>query len=176
MADKQVNIKVATDVDDSRVDALEKKVAQLRREKLQWEIDVATQKLDETKAKIESLKQEKATLEVGVDDSRIDEINAEIAQLEGNSIDLQLSVDTSKLRAAEAEVEELDGKSINVDMNTGMQNVSQGLSLAKQGAADLAASINDVQQAGLQSEQNLQRFPVCESTLFPLLMKPPSQS
>lgn len=154
MPEKQVNIKVATDVDDSKVDALEKKVNQLRREKLQWEINVATQKLDETKAKIESLKQEKATLEVGVDDSRIDEINAEIAQLEGNAIDLQLSIDTSELRKAEAEIEEIDGKTIDIDANMSMQNISQGISQAKQGISELKQNMDEVAQAGMQSEQN----------------------
>lgn len=154
MPEKQVNIKVATDVDDSKVDALEKKVNQLRREKLQWEINVATQKLDETKAKIESLKQEKATLEVGVDDSRIDEINAEIAQLEGNAIDLQLSIDTSELRKAEAEIEEIDGKTIDIDANMSMQNISQGFSQAKQGISELKQNMDEVAQAGMQSEQN----------------------
>lgn len=154
MPEKQVNIKVATDVDDSKVDALEKKVNQLRREKLQWEINVATQKLDETKAKIESLKQEKATLEVGVDDSRINEINAEIAQLEGNAIDLQLSIDTSELRKAEAEIEEIDGKTIDIDANMSMQNISQGISQAKQGISELKQNMDEVAQAGMQSEQN----------------------
>lgn len=154
MPEKQVNIKVATDVDDSKVDALEKKVNQLRIEKLQWEINVATQKLDETKAKIESLKQEKATLEVGVDDSRIDEINAEIAQLEGNAIDLQLSIDTSELRKAEAEIEEIDGKTIDIDANMSMQNISQGISQAKQGISELKQNMDEVAQAGMQSEQN----------------------
>ena len=154
MPEKQVNIKVATDVDDSKVDALEKKVNQLRREKLQWEINVATQKLDETKAKIESLKQEKATLEVGVDDSRIDEINAEIAQLEGNAIDLQLSIDTSELRKAEAEIENIDGKTIDIDANMSMQNISQGISQAKQGISELKQNMDEVAQAGMQSEQN----------------------
>ena len=154
MPEKQVNIKVATDVDDSKVDALEKKVNQLRREKLQWEINVATQKLDKKKEKIESLKQEKATLEVGVDDSKIDEINAEIAQLEGNAIDLQLSIDTSELRKAEAEIEEIDGKTIDIDANMSMQNISQGISQAKQGFSELKQNMDEVAQAGMQSEQN----------------------
>ena len=155
MAEKQVKVKVATDVEDSEVDALEAKIKQLRQQKIQFEIDAATRKLDETQAKIEALKNEKATLTVGADDSRIDEIQAEIAQLENESIDLQLTIDTSKLKSAEAEVEELDGKEVTVDLNMATQNFSQGLSQAKQGVQELYANVQEVQKAGMQSEQNL---------------------
>ena len=152
--EKQVKVKIATEEELSGVEALELKIQKLNAQKIQLGIDIASQKLEETQSKIENLKQQKANLEVGVDDSKIKEIDSEIAQLEQESVNLQIEVETGKLKQAEAEVENLDGTVVNIDAQMSMQNITQGIQQAKQGILELKDSFNEVQQAGMQSEQN----------------------
>lgn len=152
--EKQVKVKIATEEELSGVEALELKIQKLNAQKIQLGIDIASQKLEETQSKIENLKQQKANLEVGVDDSKIKEIDSEIAQLEQESVNLQIEVETGKLKQAEAEVENLDGTVVNIDAQLSTQNIMQGIQQAKQGILELKDSFNEVQQAGMQSEQN----------------------
>ena len=152
--EKQVKVKIATEEELSGVEALELKIQKLNAQKIQLGIDIASQKLEETQSKIENLKQQKANLEVGVDDSKIKEIDSEIAQLEQESVNLQIEVETGKLKQAEAEVENLDRTVVNIDAQMSMQNITQGIQQAKQGILELKDSFNEVQQAGMQSEQN----------------------
>lgn len=152
MVEKEVKVKVATDVEDSEVEALEKKIEALKKEKLQFQVDTATRKLDETRSKIEELKKQKATLEVGADDSEIKKINAEISQLEGEAVDLQLTIDKAQLKEAEAEVEELDGK--NIELNLAMENFTQGLASAKQGVSELKSAVDEALAGAGKRETN----------------------
>ena len=116
-------------------------------------VDLSDEELDELKAELAQLEQEKLNLEMAADDSQIKRIDAEIAQLDQQSLDLQMSVETGELQKAKAEVEELDNTEINVQMS--VQNLSQGISQTKQGVSELASNMNEVQQAGLQAEQNM---------------------
>ena len=149
---KEVKVTVATEEELAGVEALELRINKLKKQKIQIGIDIASQKLEDTQAKIEQLKQEKANLEVGVDDSKIKQIDAEIAQLDQESLDLQLTIETGELQKAKAEVEELDNTEINLQMS--VQNLSQGISQAKQGISGLKQNMDEVAQAGMQSEQN----------------------
>ena len=152
MVEKEVKVKVATDVEASEVEALEKKIEALKKEKLQFQVDTATQKLDETRSKIEELKKQKATLEVGADDSEIKKIDAEISQLEGEAVDLQLTIDKAQLKEAEAEVEELDGR--NIELNLAMENFTQGLATAKQGVSELKSAVDEALAGAGKRETN----------------------
>ena len=154
MAEKQVQVKVATDVDLSKVQALEDEVNRLRQEKLRVEIEANMEKLNEIQSKIEGID---AVIETSVDldDEELEQLKSEMAQLESERIDLEIAVEKGKLDQARAEVEELDGKQINIDVQTSMQNLSQGISQTKQGVSQLASNMNDVSQAGMQMEQNM---------------------
>lgn len=157
MADKQVKVKVVTDKDLKGVDAIEDKIKQIKQQKIQLDIEANTSRFKEVESRISAIKEELKSLQgkADVDDSEVKKLESELSSLESEKIDIQLAIETSKLKAAEAEIEELDGKSIDIDANMSMQNISQGIAQAKQGVQELKESIDEVSQAGIQSEQNL---------------------
>ena len=162
MAQKEVKVKVATDVEMEKVQALEDKVKELKLQRIRMQVEADTaqlekvnQELAEAEDKLNGLLNVPAHLGITVDDEQIDEAAAEVQALKEQQIALEIAVETGSLEAAKAEVEDLNGTVINVDLQTSMQNVSQGFTQAKQGAIELKDAVVEVQQAGLQSEQNL---------------------
>ena len=159
-SDKQVEVKVLTDVEGlEKVTAIEDHIRKIKMEKLQLQIDANTSKLKETEKRIESLKIFLDTVNTGntninIDDSQIRKAEAELEALESEKIDLALAVEKDSLEHARAEVEELDGTTVDVEVQAAMQNFTQGVQQAKQGVDELYDSIMEVQQAGMQSEQN----------------------
>lgn len=158
-AQKEVQVKVATKEELSGVEAIELRMKALEKQRIQLHIDAKTDELNKTSARIEELKRTIAGLEavpahlgIDIDEQEINKLKGELAQLEQKSLDLQLAVETGELQKAKAEVEELDGK--NIELNLAMQNFSEGISQAKQGISDLASNMNEVAQAGMQTEQN----------------------
>ena len=158
-AQKEVQVKVATKEELSGVEAIELRMKALEKQRIQLHIDAKTDELNKTSARIEELKRTIAGLEavpahlgIDIDEQEINKLKGELAQLEQKSLDLQLDVETGELQKAKADVEELDGK--NIELNLAMQNFSEGISQAKQGISDLASNMNEVAQAGMQTEQN----------------------
>lgn len=158
-AQKEVQVKVATKEELSGVEAIELRMKALEKQRIQLHIDAKTDELNKTSARIEELKRTIAGLEavpahlgIDIDEQEINKLKGELAQLEQKSLDLQLAVETGELQKAKADVEELDGK--NIELNLAMQNFSEGISQAKQGISDLASNMNEVAQAGMQTEQN----------------------
>lgn len=97
-----------------------------------------------------------------VDSGEVDALEEKITSMNGKGIGTDVDVDKSELDATDEEIENMNGKTIgvNVDVDSAAlqdatQNISQGVSTAKQGLSGLAGNINEVQQAGMQSEQNL---------------------
>lgn len=159
MAEKQVKVKVATDVEDSEVDALEAKIKQLRQQKIQFQIDTNTSKLEQVRAKIQELENKKATLDVDANDAEIKKIEAEIEKLKFEEIDLDLKIRQDEISKVKSEIDSMDPSEIDVNVNnqTALQSldqISQGVDRLKQGASDLASNIGEVQQAAIQSQQN----------------------
>ncbi len=156
MPQKEVKIKVATDVELEKVKALEDNIKQIKREKLQLEINTNTSRLEEVKSKIGTVKDELKSLKgkADVDDSQVKKLELELESLESEKIDLELAIETGQLEKVRAEIEEIDDTTIDIDANMSMQNIAQGITQAKQGISELKESIDEVQQAGMQSEQN----------------------
>ena len=168
MVDKKVDVKVVADVNDSKVEALEKKLDALKKERLRTKIEADTQELESVQQKIEKVKSELKNLEgkADVDASEVDALKDELASLENKALDLEVKVKTGELEAAKQLEKDLNGSaefSVDVDTSSlsdiknmeGFQTLSEGISTARQGISGLVDGINEVQQAGMQSEQNL---------------------
>ena len=108
MADKEVKIRVAADVDDEQVKALEEL--------------------------LNSLADQVVGFEVSVDDDGLDEAGEKEEGLNG-SAEFVIDVDDTAVQMA-------------------MSNLSDGVSKAKQGVTDLKNALQEVEQAGMQSEQS----------------------
>ena len=108
MADKEVKIKVAADVDDEQVKELE--------------------------ALLDSLADKVVGFEVAVDDDGLDAAGEKEEGLNG-SAEFVIDVDDAAVQQA-------------------MTNLSDGVGKAKQGVLDLKDALQEVEQAGMQSEQN----------------------
>ena len=162
MADKKVTVEVQTDSDLTDVEALEKRVNALKRQRIQLQIDADTSSLNTVSAKLKEAENQLGKLEAArsglinmrVDDSQIEEAQAEVEALKQEKIALEIAVETGKLHAAKEEIENMNGEVVTIDVQTSMQNISQGASQAKQGVNELAGAIGEVQQAGIQSEQS----------------------
>ena len=108
MAEKEVKIKVAADVDDEQGKALEEL--------------------------LDSLADKVVGFEVAVDDDGLDAAGEKEESLNG-SAEFVIDVDDAAVQQA-------------------MQNLSDGVGKAKQGVLDLKDALQEVEQAGMQSEQN----------------------
>ena len=108
MAEKEVKIKVAADVDDEQVKALEEL--------------------------LDSLADKVVGFEVAVDDDGLDAAGEKEEGLNG-SAEFVIDVDDTAVQMA-------------------MSNLSDGVGKAKQGMLELKDAIQEVEQAGMQSEQN----------------------
>lgn len=159
MASKEVQVKVDTDVEDSKVKALEEEIQRLKLQRLQLNIDANTAKIAEIQEKIEGID---LLLEAGVDldDEELDKLAAEMESLQSQKLALEISVADDELTKAKAEEEELNTTAqVDIDVDESaiqgaMQNINDGINQTKQGLSDLAGAFSEVQQAGMQSEQN----------------------
>ena len=122
---KQVQVKVATDVEDSEVEALEKKVDDLKKKKLQMKLEADTKKLDETQKKIEGLKVfldnvGNKNVPINIDDEQIQKAQAELEDLENDVVDLEIKVADGELKAAKELEETLtDTAEVTIDVDDG---------------------------------------------------------
>ena len=106
--EKEVKIRVAADVDDEQVKALEDLLNDLSDKVVGFDVSVDDEGLDEAGAKEESL---------------------------NGSAEFTIDVDDAAVQMA-------------------MSNLSDGVSKTKQGILDLKDAMQEVEQAGMQSEQN----------------------
>lgn len=165
MADKQVTVKVDVDADDSKVKAIDEELQRLKMQRLQLKIDAQQSELQETEKRIESLKIFLDTVNTGntnihINDEDIVKAEQELESLESKKLNLQIAVADDELTQAKAEEEALN-TTANVDIAVddsavqgAMQNINDGINQTKQGLGELAQGFSEVQQAGMQSEQN----------------------
>ena len=161
MADKKVEIEVTTEAKLEQVQALEDKVNQIKKQKIQLDIDTNTAKLEEVNSKIESTKAKLQELKgkADVDDSEIKKVEQELEALESEKINIELAIETGKLDSAKMEVEELDGTTIDVDVNniSAMEAVDQigaGFDRLKQGAGEIGQAMGTMLDAAGKQETN----------------------
>lgn len=105
-------------------------------------------------------KEVKIKVAADVDDEQVKELEALLDSLADKVVGFEVAVDDDGLDAAGEKEEGLNGSAefvIDVDdaaVQQAMQNLSDGVGKAKQGVLDLKNAIQEVEQAGMQSEQN----------------------
>lgn len=105
-------------------------------------------------------KEVKIRVAADVDDEQVKELEALLSSLADKVVGFEVAVDDDGLDAAGGKEESLNGSAefvIDVDesaVQQAMQNLSDGVGKTKQGVIDLKNAIQEVEQAGMQSEQN----------------------
>lgn len=95
-----------------------------------------------------------------VDDEQVKALDELLDSLANEGVGIEVDVEDGELDAAGEKEESLNGSaefSIDVDdaeVQQAMMNLTDGIGKAKQGVSDLAGALDEVQQAGMQSEQN----------------------
>ena len=118
MAEKEITVKVSTEVDDSNVRDLEDLLTNLKDKEITIRPEIESMELEEVEARIEELEQKRADIYMGVDDSDLDEVEAELAELEARQIELTGDVNIS-----------------------GMDEASQGLNDVEQSADNASSAL-----------------------------------
>ena len=105
-------------------------------------------------------KEVKIKVAADVDDEQVKELEALLDSLADKVVGFEVAVDDDGLDAAGEKEESLNGSAefvIDVDdaaVQQAMQNLSDGVGKTKQGVLDLKNALQEVEQAGMQSEQN----------------------
>ena len=105
-------------------------------------------------------KEVKIKVAADVDDEQVKELEALLDSLADKVVGFEVAVDDDGLDAAGEKEEGLNGSAefvIDVDdaaVQQAMTNLSDGVGKAKQGVLDLKNALQEVEQAGMQSEQN----------------------
>ena len=147
LSNKKIQMRIEADINKLKdVDAQIKKV-ESELKQLKGKADVDDSEVQALQSKLTSLKNEKINIQADIDQSKL--------QIDKNNVQMQIAVDKSQLDSAKAEAAEMDGQEINMSLDLAMQNFSQGIATCKQGVQDLYDNIKQVEQAGIQSEQNL---------------------
>ena len=168
MADKQVTVKVATDVDAGEVEALETKIRQLKKQQIQTKLNIDSAKLDDTTKKLELAEKKLAGLEavpahlnIEIDDAEIEKARKEVEQLRNEQLNLNVQVENDKLDALKADIDAVDGKSIDVDVDVdegaaqmAMQNLTEGFNNVKQGLSGIKEEMGGILESAGKQETN----------------------
>ena len=158
MPDKQVEVKVLTDVEAAKVEALENKINELQRQRLAVNIEANTQKLNEIQDKIDGID---TVIETSVDlsDEELEELKSELADLESKKLDLQLDIEKDKLEDTKLEIEDLDDTEIDIQVNNisameAIDQIGQGFDRLKQGASEVGQQLGSVLESAGKQETN----------------------
>lgn len=105
-------------------------------------------------------KEVKVKVVADVDDDEVQALEEAIENMNGETAQFQVDAEDGELDAAKEKEESLNGSAefvIDVDdaaVQQAMDNLSDGVGKTKQGVLDLKDAIQEVEQAGMQSEQN----------------------
>lgn len=108
--------------------------------------------LSEWKGVIEDIDSSSIDVPVDVDDEQVDKTKEEIEELDEEDADVGVKVDDDELQKTKEEIDEEDGRKLTLGLD--IQNVADGIRSTKQGIQELKANLDEVAQAGMQSEQN----------------------
>ena len=158
------NINVDDDqVDEtlSDVERLDKKLANLQKQKIEAKIKADTAELEKTNSKIEDVKKKLSEMEgkADVDDSEVQALQAELAQLEYKSANLEVKVADGELTAAKQLEETLnDTAELKVDVDDSeIQKASSSVDGLTSKLMGVAGTIGLVDQATKLWEASTQR-------------------
>lgn len=164
VAQKEVKVKVATEKDLAGVTAIEQKIAELKKQKIDLKIQTNQNEIANIDEQIAQIKREiqslSATeLDVRTNTNEINKLVGDIEKLEGKKVDLNLDIEKSKLDSVKSEVENLDGTTIDVDVNNisameAVDQIGQGFDRLKQGASEVGEQLGSVLESAGKQETN----------------------
>lgn len=156
-----MKVKVASEVEDSQVVALEERIKALKNQRLQAKLEADTRDLETVNKRIEEVKRELTELEAKpeVDDSEIKELEDELEKLEGKALNLEIAVEEGKLNSVKDAIEDIDDTEIDVDVNNiaameSIEQISQGFDRLKQGAREIGDELGEVLESAGKQEMN----------------------
>ena len=95
MAEKEVRVKVTTEVDDGNVRDLEDLLTNLKDKEITIRPEIESMELEDVENRIEELEQKRADIYMGMDDTELEEVESELAELEQKQIELTGNVNVS---------------------------------------------------------------------------------
>lgn len=101
MADeKEVTVKITTDVDDENVRDLEETLNEINNSEINLSVETDDNSLDDAEAKVDDLDGSSSEVTIDTDDSSVDESESKIDSLDGKEVDVTIGADTSGLEEA----------------------------------------------------------------------------
>lgn len=101
MADeKEVTVKITTDVDDENVRDLEETLNEINNSEINLGVETDDTSLDDAEAKVDDLDGSSSEVTIDTDDSSVDESESKIDSLDGKEVDVTIGADTSGLEEA----------------------------------------------------------------------------
>ena len=161
MVEKEVTVKVGTEVDAKEVEALEKRVHALKSQRLKAKVEADSKELEETKKKIETVKKELSDLKSkpDVDDSEVKALEDELSALENKALNLEVEVATGELKSAKELADSLTTtEEVKIDVDQGeLESAKENVSNLESRLMGLAGTIGMVDQATQMWEASTQR-------------------
>lgn len=98
--EKEVTVKITTDVDDGNVRDLEETLNEINNSEINLGVETDDTSLDDAEAKVDDLDGSSSEVTVDTDDSSVDEAESKIDSLDGKEVDVTIGADTSGLEEA----------------------------------------------------------------------------
>lgn len=98
--EKEVSVKITTDVDDGNVRDLEETLNEINNSEINLGVETDDTSLDDAEAKVDDLDGSSSEVTVDTDDSSVDESESKIDSLDGKEVDVTIGADTSGLEEA----------------------------------------------------------------------------
>jgi len=159
---KRVTLDVAVKTQvDKALDETERKVNNLKQQKIQMKfeadtqaLDAATQKVKEAETKLYDLK-----VRVDVDDAEVEAAENELEQLKKEQIDIQLQVEEYKLDELQSKKDAIEADEINVQLNNqsamqGLEQIADGFSRIKNSAMEVGQQFGNLLASAGKQETN----------------------
>ena len=148
MAEKEVKVKVTTDVDKSDVEDLEQTLQQIQDNKVNIPVDADTSELEEVTSQIEEAKSELKDLQakVEVDNSEIESLESELADLEAQRLDLDVEVDWEQLEVLDSQIG---------DIQNSLSSLQASVEVDSSEIESLEAEISDLEQRQIDLTVNV---------------------
>jgi len=159
---KRVTLDVAVKTQvDKALDETERKVNNLKQQKIQMKfeadtqaLDAATQKVKEAETKLYDLK-----VRVDVDDAEVEAAENELEQLKKEQIDIQLQVEGYKLDELQSKKDAIEADEINVQLNNqsamqSLEQIADGFSRIKNSAMEVGQQFGNLLASAGKQETN----------------------
>lgn len=152
MVEKEVKVKISTEVDKAAVEDLEDTLKEMQDNKVTVPVEVNSEELEELNGQIDDTKSQLDDLKakVDVDKSEIDSLESELADLEATQLELTVDADLSSVDDVKSSVEDLETEIENVNNTpispqsdtSGVDNASESVSGLNEALTAVGAGVS----------------------------------